>query len=452
MLVTMSAKELSRINVIQSVVEKRMRRRDAAQLLALTERQTQRLINRFRESGAAGLANLRRGRPGNHRLPESLKLRVLSLLHDHYSDFGPTLAAEKLRERHNITVSVETLRKWMTADGLWVPYSRRRPRVHQPRYRRDCLGELVQIDGSPHDWFEGRAPKCCLLVFIDDATGRLMHLRFGDTESAFDYMMATREYLEQHGKPLAFYSDKHGIFRVNNGGSTTTGITQFGRVLSELGIELICANSPQAKGRVERANQTLQDRLIKEMRLKGISSIEAANAWLATFIADFNRRFARPAKYPKDLHRPVAESGEELDDIFAWQESRKLSKTLTFRYDKMIYLVDPTEENARIAGEKITVYDYPDGTLAFKYGYRSLKYQVFDKLECVDQGQIVDNKRLGAVLKLAQSKMDELERDGKRDRSKKMPKRRAQARVQEQLRVINPVLINPDEFRASRKR
>lgn len=294
MLVTMSDKELSRINVIQSVVEKRMRRRDAAHQLALTERQTQRLMNRFRESGAAGLANLRRGRPGNHRLPESLKLRVLSLLHDHYSDFGPTLAAEKLRERHNITVSVETLRKWMTADGIWVPYSRRRPRVHQPRYRRDCLGELVQIDGSPHDWFEGRAPKCCLLVFIDDATGRLMHLRFGETESAFDYMMATREYLEQHGKPLAFYSDKHGIFRVNNGGSTTTGVTQFGRVLSELGIELICANSPQTKGRVERANQTLQDRLIKEMRLEGINSIEAANAWLDTFIADFNRRFARP--------------------------------------------------------------------------------------------------------------------------------------------------------------
>ncbi|HDK6784551.1 TPA: ISNCY family transposase [Klebsiella variicola] len=390
----MSDKEISRINVIQSVVEKRMRRRDAAHQLALTERQTQRLMNRFRESGAAGLVNLRRGRPGNHRLPESLKLRVLSLLHDHYSDFGPTLAAEKLRERHNITVSVETLRKWMTADGLWVPYSRRRPRVHQPRYRRDCLGELVQIDGSPHDWFEGRAPKCCLLVFIDDATGRLMHLRFGETESAFDYMMATREYLEQHGKPLAFYSDKHGIFRVNNGGSTTTGVTQFGRVLSELGIELICANSPQAKGRVERANQTLQDRLIKEMRLEGICSIEAANAWLDTFIADFNRRFARPAKYPKDLHRPVSESN----------------------------------------------------------GYRSLKYQVFDKLECLDQGQIVDNKRLGAVLKLAQSKMDELERDGKRDRSKKMPKRRAQARVQEQLRAINPVLVNPDEFRASLKR
>ena len=201
-------------------------------------------MNRFYESGAAGLANLRRGRYGNFRLTGSLRLLVLSLLHEHYSDFGPTLAAEKLPERHNITVSVETLRKWMTACGLWVPYSRRRPRVHQPKYRRGCLGELVQIDGSPHDWFEGRAPKCCLLVFIDDATGRLMHLRFGEAESAFDYMMATRDYLEQYGKPLTFYSDKHGIFWINNGGSTTTCVTQFGGVLSELGAELICANNP----------------------------------------------------------------------------------------------------------------------------------------------------------------------------------------------------------------
>ena len=186
MLVTMSDKELNRINVIQAVIDKRMRRRDAAHQLNLTERQVQRLMNRYRESGVSGLASLRRGQPGNHRIPESLKLRILALLREKYSDFGPTLAAEKLSERHDISVSVDTLRNWMTADGLWIPYSRRKPRVYQPRYRRDCLGELVQIDGSPHDWFEGRAPKCCLLVFVDDATGRIMHLRFGETESAFD--------------------------------------------------------------------------------------------------------------------------------------------------------------------------------------------------------------------------------------------------------------------------
>jgi len=332
MLVTMSDKEISRINVIQSVVEKRMRRRDAAHQLALTERQTQRLMNRFRESGTAGLVNLRRGRPGNHRLPESLKLRVLSLLHDHYSDFGPTLAAEKLRERHDIMVSVETLRKWMIADGLWVPYSRRRPRVHQPKYRRDCLGELVQIDGSAHDWFEGRAPKCCLLVFIDDATGRLMPLRFGETESAFDYMMATRKYLEQHGKPLAFYSDKHGIFRVNNGGSTTTGVTQFGRALSELGIELICANSPRAKGRVERANQTLKVRMQK------------ANSGMQTqrvvYLLGLELRCtAGDSRETESLEvMTVGEAGRAQVQVLYWESSRPAEFTddqIRYSYDNL---------------------------------------------------------------------------------------------------------------------
>lgn len=449
MLVTMSDKELSRVNVIQAVCEKRLRRRDAAGQLGLTERQVQRLVNRYRESGTAGLAHGHRGKPGNHCLPESFKLHVLALVRQYYPDFGPTLAAEKLRERHSIVVSVETLRKWMTADGLWVPYVRRKPRVYQPRNRRDCLGELIQIDCSPHDWFEGRAPKCCLLVFIDDATGQLMHLRFGETESAFDYMLATREYIDKHGKPLVFYSDKHGIFRVNHPNGALTGTTQFGRVLHDIGVDLICANSPQAKGRVERTNQTLQDRLIKEMRLEGISSIEDANAWVETFISDFNRRFARSPRNPKNRHRPVTESTGDLDDMFAWQETRKLTKSLTFRYDKMIYLVDPTEENSRIAGENIMVYDYPDGTLAFKYGYRALSCQAFDKLDCIDQGKIVDNKRLGTVLKLARDKMDELERQDKRSRSKSMPRRRAQARVQEQLRAVNPVLANPEEFRAS---
>lgn len=249
-----------------------------------------------------------------------------------------------------------------------------------------------------------------------------------------------------------FYSDKHGIFRVNHPNGAQAGTTQFGRVLHDIGVYLICANSPQAKGRVERANLTLQDRLIKEMRLEGISSIEEANAWIEAFISDFNRRFARVPRYPKNLYRQVTESPEELDDMLAWQETRKLTKSLTFRYDNFIYFVDPTEENSRIAGETIRVYDYPDGTLAFKYGYRSLNCQALDKLDCIDQGKIVDNKRLGTVLKLAQDKMDELERQGKRGRSQKMPKRRAQVRVQEQLRAINPVQANPEIFRASLKK
>lgn len=188
MLVTMSDKEIHRLPVIQAVCEKRLRRRDAASQLGISERQAQRLINRYRISGAEGLASRKRGRPSNRRLTESLKLRVLTLIRENYSDFGPTLAAEKLRERHDIRLSIETVRNWMTSDGLWVPHARRKSRVYQPRHRRDCLGELIQIDGSHHDWFEGRAPKCCLLAFIDDATGRLMYLRFSESETAFDYM------------------------------------------------------------------------------------------------------------------------------------------------------------------------------------------------------------------------------------------------------------------------
>jgi transposase len=450
MLVTMSNKELHRLPVIQAVIEKRLRRRDAASQLDLTERQVQRLMNRYRESGAVGLTNARRGQPGTHRIDDALRCQILTLLRENYVGFGPTLAVEKLQERHGIAVSVETLRCWMIADGLWIPHARRQSRIYQPRQRRDCLGELIQIDGSHQDWFEGRAPKCCLLVYIDDATGRLMHLRFCQSESAFDYMMATRDYIDKHGKPVAFYSDKHAVFRVSQAETRRTGMTQFGRALHDLNIDLICANSSQAKGRVERANLTLQDRLVKEMRLENISGIDNANAWLETFISDFNRRFGRPATYPKNLHRTVSESGQELDDIFAWQTLRTLSKSLTFQYDKILYLVEPTEENSRIAGEKIIAFDYPDGTLAFRHGSRILEYQMFDKLECISQGRIVDNKRLGAVLKLAQEKQDELEAAGKRKRSRHMPKRRAQ--VQEQLRAINPVLADPSLFKSSLKK
>ncbi|EIW9060329.1 ISNCY family transposase, partial [Klebsiella pneumoniae] len=183
-----------------------------------------------------------------------------------------------------------------------------------------------------------------------------------------------------------------------------------------------------------------------------ISSVAEANQWIEHFMSDFNRRFSRPAKYPKDLHRPVTQSPLELNDIFAWQELRTLSKALTFQYDKVMYIIEPTEQNSRIAGEKITVYDYPDGSIAFRHLHRPLGYKIFDKLACVDQGAVVDNKRLGAVLKLAQQKQDELEAEGKRMRSKKMPRRRAQERVLEELRAINPVLASPQDFVPSLKR
>ena len=450
MLITMSEKDIYRFKVLSDVREKRLRQVDAAVILNVSVRHIRRLLNRLSTLGAQSLAHAARGRPSNRRYSEDFKVEILKIIHKYYSDFSPTLALEKLSEQHNIAVSKETLRQWMIADGLWVPHSKRKPRVYQPRYRRDCLGELIQIDGSHHDWFEGRADKCCLLVFIDDATGRLMNLRFSETESAFDDMLTTREYLSEHGKPVAFYSDKHSIFRVNQEKQKQVGQTQYARVLKELGIELICANSSQAKGRVERVNLTLQDRLVKEMRLQGINTIEEANAWLPYFIADFNRRFAKPAMYPKNMHRKVRETPQELDDIFSWQEIRKLSKSLTFQYDKVVYLIEPTEENTRLVHEHVKVLDYPNGDIAIVYGHRKLAFKIFDKLEHVQQTQIVDNKRLGQVLKFAQQQQEEFERQQKRTRSKKAPKRRAQQRaLQEQLRAINPVLITPDTFKAS---
>src|SRR3954467_13949537 len=288
--VLMSKAELSRVDTLVRVGRGELPVAGAASLLGLSERQVFRLLPRFRPEGAAGRARRRwegaavlasrgRGRRSNRRLPDAVREAALAAVRERYADFGPTLAAEKLEELRDIRLSRETLRQWMSEAGLWVPRKARRGSVHQPRHRRDCLGEPVQIDGCEHPWFEDRGPPCTLLVFVDDATSRLMHLRFVPSESAFAYMAATRAYVEAHGKPVAFYSDKHGIFRVNHpdaaGGD---GMTQFGRALHELNVDIICANSPQAKGRVERAHKTLQDRLVKELRLAGVSTIEAANA------------------------------------------------------------------------------------------------------------------------------------------------------------------------------
>jgi len=319
---SMSKQEFSRLDVLLQVQSGRLRVSDACVLIGLQRRQVFRLLRGLKQDGATSLLSKRRGRPSNHRLPAAVRTLALSIVRERYSDFGPSLAAEKLAEHHGCSVSRETLRGWMIADGLWQDRRHRAPSPHQPRRRRDCLGELVQIDGSEHAWFEDRGPRCTLLAFVDDATSRLLQLRFVASESAFDYFRTTRAYLEEHGKPVAFYSDKHGIFRVNRketaGGD---GVTQFGRALLALNIDIICANSPQAKGRIERAFGTLQDRMVKELRLAGVSSITAANAWLPGFITAYNARFGRGPANAKDLHRPLAQA-DDLDEILAWREER----------------------------------------------------------------------------------------------------------------------------------
>lgn len=277
-------------------------------------------------------------------------------------------------------------------------------------------------------------------MYIDDATGKLLHLRFCEAETTFDYMLSTRAYIEQYGKPLAFYSDKHSVFRVNQKSRKDSQITQFGRILNELNIDIIFANSPQAKGRVERANRTLQDRLIKEMRLEGISSIAEANAWLPCFIEHFNQKFAKCARNSKNLHRSLTESDAELEDIFTWQEPRKVTKNLTITYDKCIYLLEPTELNHKLVGQYISFLEYPDGTVALMHEGQKINYSVFNKLAGLQQNEVVENKRLGSVLAHIQQQHEELEKQNKRSRLKKsMPSRKAQKAVIEQ-RKLNPVL------------
>jgi transposase len=419
---SMSDGELRRLEVLRDVDRGGLPVRAAAQLLGRSERHVWRLLKAFRSAGAAGLISKKRGQPSNRRTAAAVRAAVLWVVRHNYADFGPTLAAEKLAAEHGFSFSSETLRKWMIVDGLWRDRKQRR-RVHQPRPRRECVGELVQVDGSEHWWFEDRGPQCTLLVFVDDATSRLMHLQFVESESTFAYFHAARAYLEAWGKPVAFYSDKHGVFRVNHPGALGgDGMTQFGRALHALNIDIICANSSPAKGRVERANKTLQDRLVKELRLAGAATLAEGNALLPAFIADYNARFAKAPANDKDLHRPLR-AGDDLDDTFAWKEERTLSQALTLQYDKVVFILEPSEQAKAAIGKRVTVVDYPDGRLAIRYRGVELAYRTFDKVRQVSQAAIVENKQLGAALAFIRDQQLRREPEHRSDRA---PRRRDQ--------------------------
>ncbi|MBN3788949.1 ISNCY family transposase [Burkholderia sp. Ac-20353] len=400
--ITMTMRELDRFKVIQDVADGRLKPWRAAQRLELTTRQIRRLVARLREHGPAGLVSGHRSRPGNRHLDSGTADRALSIIRERYADFGPTLACEKLWECHGIRLAKETVRKLMTDAGLWVPRRQRPPKVYQPRARRACLGELIQIDGSEHRWFEDRAPQCTLLVYVDDATSRLMMLHFTATESTFSYFEATRTYLERHGKPGALYSDKAGVFRGPSAGKTGNSVTHFGRAMYELNIDTFCANSSSAKGRVERAHLTLQDRLVKELRLRGISTVADANAYAPSFIAAYNARFAKPPKSDFNAHRPLRDD-ENLDLLLTWRETRRVTKSLTVQYDRVMYLLDDTPANRKLIHRYIDVWEYPDGRIEIRADGCVLPCRQYDRLAEIDQGAVVEHKRLSHVLQVAQA-------------------------------------------------
>ncbi|WP_066717898.1 ISNCY family transposase [Sphingomonas pituitosa] len=396
--VAMSRSELSRYETLQRIERGEITASEAGELLRLCRRQVYRLLDRFRADGAAGLISRKRGRPSNRRLSETHREQILGVVRERYADFGPTLAAEYLAERHGITLSHETLRQLMISAGLWKAKAAKRARLHQTRNRRERRGELIQVDGSDHDWFEGRGPRCSLLVYIDDATSEQM----AESESALSYLQATRTYLERHGKPIAFYSDKHSAFRDNRATADGDGMSHLGRALDKLGVEIICANSPQAKGRVERANSTLQNRLVKAMRLEGISSIEEANSFLPSYLLRHNAQFACPPADPRDAHRPLAPH-ENVEAEMVWRVERSVTGALALHYNKAMFILEPTPLARTLARKRVHVCEFPDGRIEVRNGEVVLPYRVYDKMQRVNQAEIVENKRLGAALAMAQA-------------------------------------------------
>lgn len=391
----MNQKELERIEILQKVVEYRLSKKDAAKLMHLSYGHTKRLVKKYRKEGAKGIISQKRGKKSNRAFSDSFKEKVHKLVAEKYPDFKPTFAAEKLRE-HQVFLSRETLRIWMIEWGLWRREKSKKAKIHQQRARRSCFGELIQIDGSPHDWFEGRNDKCCLIVFVDDATSRIVQMLFVPVENTQAYLKCIKLYIKTYGRPLAFYSDRHSIFRVNNGEGGERE-TQFKRAMKELGIQLICANSPQAKGKVERANLTLQDRLVKELRLRNISDIEAGNKYLEEFRKEYNKKFGKPPASEKDLHIRSIPDDAMLDFILAERYTRTLSKNLEFHFENAVYqiIVKKGQVGYGLRRAKVTICRHLNGEITLLYKGRKLEYKrLGDKQGSV----IVDSKEVNAAI------------------------------------------------------
>ena len=386
----MSGKERIWLEALGRVKRKEMSLVDAAEVMALSVRQARRAWKRFNADGAAGLVHRLRGRASNGRLSEPLRERIVKLHQEHYADFGATLACEKLASEHGVSVSPNTLTALLKARGLWER-QRRRGRHRKRRERRACFGSMVQKDGSHHDWFEGRSAACVLMVMIDDATSTVL-ARFYPAETtgaAFDLL---GRWARRYGIPRSIYADRHAIYRDEDHPEKPT---QYGRAMKELSVELIAAHSPQAKGRVERMNGTLQDRLVKEMRLRNIRSMEAGNDFLdAKFLDELNDRYAVKAKREADLHRPV-DAGLVLAEVLCVAEQRVAGNDWCVRWRNRWLQIDARHAGLNLPGRKVTVKQRADGVLVVLGGVERL---TFAELRCKPapaqtKRPIVNNKR-----------------------------------------------------------
>lgn len=367
----MSRKERRRLELLGRVARGELRLVQAAELLRVSYRQGQRIYARYREQGDAGLVHRLRGRPSNRRSAAEQRTRVLALYQAKYGDFGPTLAAEYLQREEGQAVSVTTLRRWLQATGLWQA-QRRGPQHRRWRPRKDCLGELVQMDGSHHDWFEGRREKAVLMVLVDDATGQVW-AQFFENESTVSSMSVFRSYVLRHGLPRALYVDRHSIYETTREATAdeelceTGAATQFGRAMLELEVQLILAHSPQAKGRVERWNGVRQDRLVKALRLAGISDLAAANEFLAErFLPQLNAQFTVLPKSKHDLHRSAPQASR-LDMVLSFHEQRVVQNDWTVLWRGRYLQLADSNRGLAVSRRSVLVCEQLDGTLRLRH-------------------------------------------------------------------------------------
>jgi transposase len=373
-----SQKELQRVAVIASCVKGDLACARAAELLDLTPRQIKRLKARYRQVSAAALTHASRGRPSHRRLPDAVRERIVRLARTTYAGFNDHHLCEKLVEREGLSLSRETLRRLLRQQGLGPPRKRRAPAHRHRRVRSARLGELVQLDGSPHDWLQGRGPRLTALGMQDDATGKILAAQFFSSETAFGYLCLLRQLLRRHGLPLAFYGDRSGVFVRNDDNWTVEEQlagkrqpTQFGRALEQLGITFIAARSPQAKGRVERLWGVLQDRLASELRLAKADDIDSANAVLHKFTADYNRRFARQPREQQSAWRAVPEN---LERICCFMHERIVSNDNVVQWEGRRFQIPQQAHRFSFAGAKVQIYQALNGRLSFYYGDTRLEH------------------------------------------------------------------------------
>lgn len=378
-----SEKEMDRLSIVRCILKKKLSWQEAGNQLHLSERQIARLVARVRAKGSRGIIHGLRGRPSNRRLKENVLARAIHLVKTHYPDFKPTFASEKLAN-HGIHLSRETLRKSMITAGLWRVNSRK-PKHRQWRPRRLFLGELEQLDASYHDWFEGRAPRCALINYVDDATSRILYAEFVLGEDTMTLFKTTKRYLLTHGRPGAFYVDKHAVYHVNQQAIVESFLrdpqpmTQFTRAMTELGIEVITANSPQAKGRVERSFNTLQDRLVKEMRLRGIRSMAEANRFLwEEFIPEYNERFGKSPANPLNAHRPLFQT-QKLEDILCLKTRRRVINDFTVRFKGQFFQILGNQSVIVKPKDKVTVIVHMNGSIDLELKGHKLEYKPIAK-------------------------------------------------------------------------